>query len=321
MNLRQAIRYTIAMLFLVVLGFVAVEISTSSSEGVWSKLTTITLTQWAVVLGLALANYLLRAMRWQLYLQTMTVRVPMFKSVVHYIGGFAFTLTPARVGELVRLHWIAEDTGRKETDLLPLGLIDRVSDLIATGLLLVTAVGFTSMGGGGAIIPVLFAFGIVYIATHPGFLRRSVETAYRVIRRFPRAFASMRRSLGQIRIFMQPKVLFPPTILGVFGWLAEAYAFYLILGWLGAPLSFWLVLFIFKTALLGGGATGLPGGVGGIEAIMFGLLTLNGVPIDAALAATAIIRAATLWFAVILGFMAFPIAQWNNKGRSNALEV
>jgi len=321
MNLRQAIRYTIAMLLLVVLGFAIAEISTSNAHNVWEKLGLITFGQWMIVLGLALADYLLRAARWQIYLQTMKLWVPPLRSVFHYIGGFAFTLTPARVGELVRLHWVAESTGRKETDLLPLGLIDRVSDLIATGILLVTAIGFTSLGGGGAIVPVLFAFGIVYIATHPGFLRRSVEVTYRVIKRFPRAFASMRRSLGDIRIFMKARVLFPTTALGIIGWLAEAYALYLILDWLGAPLSFWLVLFIFKSALLGGGATGMPGGVGGIEAIMVGLLTLNDVPLDVALASTAIIRAATLWFAVVLGFMSFPLAQWSNKEKPDAVEV
>ncbi|MEM9210004.1 MAG: lysylphosphatidylglycerol synthase transmembrane domain-containing protein [Pseudomonadota bacterium] len=321
MKLRQAIRYSIAILFIVVLGFVAVELLTHSGADVWQNLRSITVFQWAIILGLALANYLLRAVRWQLYLKTIGLSLPLSTSIVHYIGGFAFTLTPARVGELVRLHWVAEATGRRETGLLPVGLMDRVSDLIATGVLLVTALSFTSFGGFGAIVPVLFAFGIVYVATHPGFLRRSVELTYRVIRRFPRAFATMRRSLGDIRIFLKPKVLFPTTLLGVIGWLAEAYALYLILAWLGTPLSFWLVLVIFKTALLGGGATGLPGGVGGIEAIMIGLLVQNSVPLDAALAATAIIRAATLWFAILLGFGAFPIAQWAQSRDRHAVEI
>ncbi|MEO0342124.1 MAG: lysylphosphatidylglycerol synthase transmembrane domain-containing protein [Pseudomonadota bacterium] len=321
MNLRKAIRYSIVILFVVVMGFIGAELATSSANGVWQKLGQITALQWAAVLCLALLNYLLRGLRWQIYLKRLDLHLPLLKSIYHYLGGFAFTLTPARVGELVRLHWVAEATGRKEPALLPLGVMDRVSDLLATGVLLLTAIGFTSMGGGGTIVPVLFAFGIVYIATHPGFLRRSVEFGYWVLQRWPRAFATMRHALGEIRTFMKPTILLPTTALGIIGWLAEAYALYLILEWLGAPLPFWLVVFIFKTALLGGGATGLPGGVGGIEAIMVGLLTLNSVPIDIALAATAIIRAATLWFAVVLGFAAFPLAQWSNRQDKHAMEV
>ncbi|MEM9714906.1 MAG: lysylphosphatidylglycerol synthase transmembrane domain-containing protein [Pseudomonadota bacterium] len=309
------------MLFVVVGGFVVAELATSTMDDVWQKLGKISPLQWGVVLGLALGNYLLRALRWQVYLRTIDLVLPIWKSICHYIGGFAFTLTPARVGELVRLHWVAEATGRRETALLPLGLMDRVSDLLATAVLLVTAIAITSVGGFGAVIPALFAFGIVYVATHPGFLKRMVEFGYRIIRRFPRAFATMRQSLGEIRVFMKPNVLLPTTVLGIIGWLAEAYALYLILDWLGAPLPFWLVVFIFKTALLGGGATGLPGGVGGIEAIMVGLLTLNGAPIEVALASTAIIRAATLWFAVALGFMAFPIAQWSQRKAKHAVEI
>lgn len=321
MNLRQAIRYTIAILVIVSIGFFVAELVTSNEMKTWQKLGLIGPWQWAIVLGLALANYFLRAIRWQIYLRTIGLRLGLIRSTIGYIGGFAFTLTPARVGELVRLHWIAEETGRSETRLLPLGLMDRVSDLIATAILLLSALAVTSMGGLGAAVPAAFALGIVYVATHPGFLRRMVELAYRLIRRWPRGFAAMRRSLGDIRVFMRPTVLLPTTLLGVLGWLAEAFALYLILMWLGSPLDFWLVVFIFKTALLGGGATGLPGGVGGIEAIMIGLFTLNAVPIDAALAATAIIRAATLWFAILLGFIAFPMAQFFHKGGRNALEV
>ncbi|MEO1562087.1 MAG: lysylphosphatidylglycerol synthase transmembrane domain-containing protein [Pseudomonadota bacterium] len=321
MNLRQAIRITVAVFFVVAIVFVALEFATSSADEIWSKLASITFGQWAAVLGLALINYLLRAIRWQVYLRTVSIELPLRSSLFHYIGGFAFTLTPARVGELVRLHWVAENSGRPEPELLPLGLMDRVSDLLATGVLLATALAFTSFGGLGALVPVLFAFGIVYVATHPKILRGSVEFAYRIIRRFPRVFCKMRRSLGEIRVFMRPKVLWPTTVLGVIGWLAEAYALYLILIWLGAPLEFWVVVAIFKTALLGGGATGLPGGVGGIEAIMVGLFWQAGVPIEVALAATAIIRAATLWFAILLGFLAFPVAQWSTGKRAHAVEI
>ena len=321
MKLRQAIRISVALFFVVALVFVALEFATNSTEDIWAKLAQITLWQWCAVLGLALSNYVLRSVRWQTYLEAANLTIPLHQSLFHYIGGFAFTLTPARVGELVRLHWVAEASDKEETELLPLGLIDRVSDLIATGVLLATALAFTQFGGLGTIVPVLFAFGIVYVATHPKLLRTTVELGYRIIGRFPRAFSKMRKSLGEIRIFMKPKVLLPTTALGILGWLAEAYALYLILIWLGAPLEFWVVVAIFKTSLLGGGATGLPGGVGGIEAIMVGLFWQSGIPIEIALAATAIIRAATLWFAILLGFLAFPVAQWSREKSPHEVEI
>ena len=52
----------------------------------------------------------------------------------------------------------------------------------------------------------------------------------------------------------------------------------------------------------------LPGGLGSAEAVMLGLLTAADIPLPTALAATAIIRVTTLWFAVGIGFVVLPVA-------------
>jgi uncharacterized protein (TIRG00374 family) len=53
----------------------------------------------------------------------------------------------------------------------------------------------------------------------------------------------------------------------------------------------------------------LPGGVGPTEGSMSGLLALRGVDLPVAVAATLVIRVATLWFAVAVGAVAMFIAQ------------
>jgi uncharacterized membrane protein YbhN (UPF0104 family) len=52
----------------------------------------------------------------------------------------------------------------------------------------------------------------------------------------------------------------------------------------------------------------LPGGLGGAEFSMLGMLFALGVPSAAAVTATAVIRVVTLWFAVLVGFLALPFA-------------
>ena len=61
--------------------------------------------------------------------------------------------------------------------------------------------------------------------------------------------------------------------------------------------------------MLSGTLSGLPGGLGGTEATAVALLLLQGVPAETAVLATAIIRVTTLWFAVLIGFIVFPIAE------------
>ena len=45
----------------------------------------------------------------------------------------------------------------------------------------------------------------------------------------------------------------------------------------------------------------LPGGLGTTEASMTGLLVFHDIPLSAAATATILIRACTLWFAVLVG--------------------
>ncbi len=89
---------------------------------------------------------------------------------------------------------------------------------------------------------------------------------------------------------------------------------------MGADIGLWKAVAIFVFATLAGGLTGAPGGVGGAEAAMIALLTLDGVPLDAAVAATAIIRLTTLWFALLLGLAIFPFAERISLKGRHALE-
>ena len=76
-------------------------------------------------------------------------------------------------------------------------------------------------------------------------------------------------------------------------------------------------LLIFTFSTLAGGLTGAPGGIGGAEAAMVALLSMQGIPLEVSLPATAVIRVTTLWFAIAIGLALFPIAErQSNKARS-----
>jgi uncharacterized protein (TIRG00374 family) len=61
---------------------------------------------------------------------------------------------------------------------------------------------------------------------------------------------------------------------------------------------------IYGVAVLIGGLSFLPGGLGSTEAVMTTLLTIRGYTVSQALAITLTCRLVTLWFAVILGWLA-----------------
>ena len=53
---------------------------------------------------------------------------------------------------------------------------------------------------------------------------------------------------------------------------------------------------------------------------MVALLALEGVPLEVSVPATLIIRVTTLWFAIGIGFLIFPIAERLSLKGSHALE-
>lgn len=307
----------IFVIFLISAGFA---LWAASGEDIWHQVLMLSLMQVLVLLVLSLGNYSLRALRWHLYTHVLEVPTGIGQTLRHYFGGFALTLTPARLGELIRLRWIARETNARMEILAPLVLVDRAGDLASTGLLLAVALAFGASGIAGGLPVAFLAIIVALVVTRPGLFAAFVNVSYRTIGRKPRLFVRLRRAAKALHPFSRPSLVFPALILGGVGWFAEGYAFYLLLDWMGADVPMWTSISIFLFAMMTGGATGMPGGVGGAEAAMLALLSLQGVPLEISIPATAIIRITTLWFAIALGVIVFPFAEGIATRTSHALE-
>ncbi len=262
-----------------------------------------------VLLALSLTNYLLRGLRWHMFSAHLGLPLGYAVSFLHFLGGFAMSVTPGRLGELVRMRWIGRKTGWRFERTAPLVLVDRASDLAALGLLLGIGLAFSATGIAFGLPVALLALAGAVLSTRPKLLGAIAIWGHRTTGRFPRFFAKIRRAARALSAFSSPVAIGLAGILGVVGWFAEGYAFHLLLGWMGADIGLAKAVAIFVFANLAGGLTGAPGGVGGAEAAMVALLALEGVPLEASVPATAIIRVTTLWFAILIGLAVFPFAE------------
>ncbi len=291
-----------------------------SAEDIWAHIRAITWVQMAALLAFSLANYGLRGLRWLIYTRALGLHMGPFQVLRHYLGGFALTMTPARLGEVVRMRWIMRETGAALENVAPLVLVDRAGDLASTGFLLALALLAGTSGIVGGLPVALVAVIVALVATRPVLFGGLVTSTYRLLGTRPRIFVRLRRAARALTPFSAAKVVVPAVLVGGVGWFAEGFAFYLLLGWMGAEVPLWTAVAIFLFAMMTGGATGLPGGVGGAEAAMVALLSLQGVPLEISLPATAIIRLTTLWFAIALGIIVFPFAEGIAARSRHALE-
>jgi uncharacterized protein (TIRG00374 family) len=263
----------------------------------------------AGLLALSLLNYLLRALRWQRFADGLGVHVPWRRNLLFFFAGFATTTTPGKTGEVLRLWMIERSEGHAYERTAPLFLGDRLCDMAAIMLFCLLSVGAFA-GYAGATVA---AAGLLLLLTLPFLHPRLLALARRWLgramsRRFPNLHRRIDIAIGETARLFTFRILGIALLLSLAGWLAEIYEFQLLLDAMGAPLSLQQVSFIFSFAMTAGAVSMLPGGLGGTEAVMLALLSAAGIEFGTAVAATAIIRLTTLWFATLLGVVALPFA-------------
>src|SRR5690606_33528162 len=144
------------------------------------------------LLCLSLVNYLLRGWRWHLFARQLGLATAFRQNLRHFLGGFAMSVTPGRVGELVRMRWLRRETGWAVERTAPLVLMDRAGDLAAMAMILGLAVSLAAGGIAGALPVTLLALGAAVVVTRPRLLSAVITLSYRATGRFKRLFGRAR---------------------------------------------------------------------------------------------------------------------------------
>lgn len=323
-SLRALMVSVLAAIFL----YGAVLIGADSGE-LNEAFTRITGTLWSVILGLSLLNYALRYWRWDWMIlrQTpkQTRRIPHRCHLTIYLAGFAFTATPGKVGEALRslyLHRFNISTG------LSLGalLIERILDLLAVAFLawlMVYALPGYELWP--TMIMVIAALFILLVSLAPGraWLR---QQRTRLQTRFPghdhgilqRLWLALEQIASTSRALLTPRPFILGLIIGLIAWAAEAWGLFLVTNALGMEIHWAVVMGIYSISVIIGALSFVPGGLGTTEASMALLLVALGADPTEAAVATLVCRIATLWFAVILGFVAVLAMETRKSGTACA---
>ena len=256
--------------------------------------------------SLSLLNYLLRVLRWRGYLARIGHPLPRRFLLLTYVAGFAYTLSPGKVGEMVRARYY-RPYGVPFTGVAAAFFAERLLDLIV--MVVLAALLFT--GGAryshailGAAALVVVALAVLALVPWARLLpwARNHAAIPAVLRTAAIAVLS---ALDSTRPLLRPGILVFGFGIGFAAWGLEGVG----LGLLGSiypaqHLTVATAIGIYGVAVLIGGISLLPGGLGSTEAVMTVLLTTRGYPLSAALLVTLACRLVTLWFAVGLGWIA-----------------
>jgi uncharacterized protein (TIRG00374 family) len=271
---------------------------------------------------LTLWNYGLRFAKWQLYLRQLDVRgLPVGISLLVFLSAFAMSITPGKVGELLKCVLLRQFTGAPVSRSTAIVVAERLTDGLA--MIILASAGVLQFTLGRWVIGIAIIGGVCAIAL----LRRPIWFRL-VIRKLPaipllttveRHTESFLEASGAL---LRPRPLLLGAGMGIIAWLGECAALYLILVGLGLTPSwdlFAVAVFTLSISSLAGALSMVPGGLGVAEASVAAMLVVL-VADDAmnrglAVAAALLIRLATLWFAVVLGAIALVIVRRLPPGR------
>ena len=268
----------------------------------------------AIALGLSLLNYGLRFLRWQKFLALLGHRVPTLESLRIYIAGFGLTILPGKAGEAIRSVFLKHH-GVSYPESLAAFFSEHFSNLIS--MLLLAAVGlwvYPQAQPLVIIITVSVLSGLVVLQQTRWLKKLKAAAQNKLPERPARLIGSTIEIILHSGRCFRPSMLVLGLAYGLIAWGAEGVAFHYILHALGSDISLQAALFIYAFSMLVGALSFLPGGLGGAEATMVMLLMLHQIGQPQAVAATIIIRLATLWFAVALGLISLtmPVREQTN---------
>jgi len=265
--------------------------------------------------GLSFANYLVRFVKWRRYLALLGTPLEPKTSFLVYLSGLSMSVTPGKMGEVFKCWLIKKVRGTPIHQTAPIVVAERFTDLL--GYLILMAIGgirtmpehawvfWTTLGV--CAVALVLAGSRTFANLAAGLFKR-LPWVWRLVPRIEGSFAST-------RILLAPREIFMPTLVSVVGWGLECTGFWLIAN-AGSQTSVPYLYAVFAyafSAVAGALLIIFPGGLGVTEFSM-GKLLVDRYQEAGALAlkaaqqqATGVVilaRFCTLWFAVLVGFVA-----------------
>jgi glycosyltransferase 2 family protein len=133
--------------------------------------------------------------------------------------------------------------------------------------------------------------------------------------RFGQMAPKLEAAYESLATMLAPRNLVVPSVLSAAAWMLECLALWVILHGFGATTSVTLCTFFYATSTLVGAIVPVPGGLGVTESALMGqMVEIGKVAKNDATAAMILVRFATLWFAVLVGFVALSLMKRRYPG-------
>jgi glycosyltransferase 2 family protein len=253
-----------------------------------------------LLLILSSLTFLARFYKWNFYLHKLKIKMSTRNSYIVFMSSLIMLATPGALGELFKSYLVKQITGEQISKTAPIVFSERITDLISAIIIALTGAiifgyGIFIMG----ILIIIFIFLIIFIGS------KSISlwfiNLFSKIKFLHKYLEKINVAYESFHSLLKGKSLFYMLFISIISWLFECLSFYIILRSVSIDVSLGWATFAYAFGTIIGSMTMLPGGVGITDSSFIFLIVQKGFPKNEAIAATFIIRAVTLWFAVGVG--------------------
>lgn len=253
-----------------------------------------------VLLLLSFGNYVSRFFKWEYYLKIIDVKLHKLDSLSIFMSGLIMSVTPGKMGELLKSYLVKQVNGTSISKTAPIVFAERATDFLSLTIMAFTGAYFYDYGKNIIIIIGLFILtGLIILSNKKLFYKiislfSNISFISKHILKISTAYESSSKLLS-----LTPLLLM--TLLSIVSWGFECFGYYLILTNFEIEIDVLWAFFSYSFATIVGALSMLPGGLGVTEGSLTLMLVQKGLSEHNAFAATFIVRAVTLWFAVLVG--------------------
>ena len=279
-------------------------IITSDISTVSEKILDIEIEFFIIIGILVTLGWLILFTRWHLLLKNSNISIPIKSSFLVYISGFALSLIPGEVGDLVKVQILKNrfNVSRSKTG----GIIFTEWVYTAIGLVSLTLTGiiFFELGGIiGIIFSIILISLITIIKSKKTFLKFSkLISKIKYLSNFTK---NIEESYDVIQESTKIKIATISILLSISFWILESIIVYFVMSKFGINgIEIFEIISIYTTAIILGFISFLPFGTGVVEISLASFLNQKGVELSTGLTVIIIIRLLTRWYPVIIGLIA-----------------
>lgn len=253
-----------------------------------------------ILIGIALFSLgaFIRSFRWILMLRHMKIKIPLKQNIIIYFTGYTFSLTPGKLGEGIRSKYLKDDHNIPVEKSFPTVFSERYYDVIGVISIVFIMTGFVEQNPIVYISLVLLVF--FYFAAKKNNATK-ILSPLKKIKKLSNFTKKVLISMDTLEVLLKPKIFLKSSIITIIAWGIEALAVFFVF------LSFDINIGVEKASSLYvitsfiGAASFLPGGVGGTEGSMLGLLLLDGFSYNEILGPVLVTRFLALWYMIMIG--------------------